>query len=215
MRQRGWVNAALGVVVAAGILGAAVRFWPASEAGATVIAPPSRVVDPSVPEAKLLDSVLSVEGWRDFGNPVGFAYVPKSRPPGLTDLTPGNPPDLTGGSHRGSGNGALLDAYHLEVDGRRVMVAVEFSAGPTSTCADVAGLTAATCVRDDKPITPEPDDVALRHTTAYLTADSAAALTSAEAEAAKRFWATAPFVPVTEATWFTDLLVRAEAAVQK
>lgn len=70
-------------------------------------------------------------------------------------------------------------------------------------------------VRNTKPIRPEPDDVALRRTTAYFTADTSTALKSKAAEATKRFWATADFVPATDAVWFTDLADRAEAALQE
>nr|WP_221376683.1 hypothetical protein [Actinoplanes polyasparticus] len=212
MRPRSWVAGAIALVVAAGLT---VRHWPADEAAAGVIAPTPRSVDPSTPEAKLLDSVLYVDDWRRFGNPVGFTYVPESRPPGLIEISPGNPPNLSGGPHRGSGNGALLDGYRFSAGNARIFVVVEFAAGPTSTCTDVSDLSHAICVRSSKPIRPAPDDVALHQTTAYFTADSNAALKSTDAEIAKRFWATTDFVPATDADWFTDLIDRAEDATQE
>ncbi|MCM4079994.1 hypothetical protein [Paractinoplanes hotanensis] len=212
MRRRGWLAAAAGVLVATGL---AARHWPADEARAGVIAPPPRTVDSSVPDAKLLNSVLYVDDWRRFGNPAGFAYVPRSRPPGLIEISPGNPPNLSGAAHRGSGNGALLDGYRFRAGNARIFVVVEFAAGPTSTCADVSDLSHAICVRNSKPIRPEPDDVALRRTTAYFTANNSAALKSKEAGAAKQFWAEAEMVPAEDATWLTDLISRAEAAVLK
>ena len=203
---------AVAAVVLTGVLGATVWYRAGPGDASTVVAPEAQTVDPAAPEAKLLDSVLYVQSWRDFGNPVGFAYVPRTRPPGLVAIGPGNPPDLNGGSHRGSGNGARLDSYVLEIDGARVQAVVEFAAGPTSTCADTAGMTHAVCVRD-RQLDDDPADVGLRHTTVYFTAGSDAALTSAGAGAARRFWAGVAFVPVAEAGWYTDLVTRARAAV--
>ena len=205
-------EAALAAVVLAGAL--AVTTWYRADPGdaSTVVAPEPQIVDPAVPESKLLSGILYVQSWRDFGNPVGFAYVPRTRPPGLLDIGPGNPPDLTGGSHLGSGNGARLDAYTFRLGGARVHGVVEFAAGPTSTCADTEGMTHAVCVRD-KPLGGDPEDVGLRHTTVYFTAGSDAALRTPEAAAARRFWADVEFVPVAEARWFTDLAARARAAV--
>ncbi|MCY1142941.1 hypothetical protein OWR29_33525 [Actinoplanes sp. Pm04-4] len=205
------MNAAIAVVVAAGVAAAAGHYLQAGEAEATVVAPPNRTVDPAVPEARLLNSVLYIDGWREFGNPVGFTYVPKTRPPGLVDLNPGNPPNLSGGSHRGSGNGAQIDAYHL----KGLFVALEFAATPTETCANAQDPPRAICVRDNKPTVPDPADINLRYTTAYFTAGKPTTFKSKTTEAAKRFWSKVEMVPVQEAPWFTDLVTRAEASLQK
>ncbi|WP_250028390.1 hypothetical protein [Paractinoplanes maris] len=205
------MNAAIAAVVVIGVAAAVAQIRAADEAEATVIAPPHRTVDPAVAEARLLDSVLYVDDWREFGNPVGFTYVPKSRPPGLVSLGPGNPPNLSGGSHEGSGNGAHIDSYRL--DG--LFVAVEFSARPTETCTNAQDPPRAICVRDNKPTVPDPEDITLRHTTAYFTAGNTGNLKSKKADVAKRFWADAEFVPVTQAPWYNELVTRAEAAVQQ
>lgn len=178
-----------------------------------MVAPEPKMIDPSVPEYKLLDSVLYVDEWRAFGNPVGFTYLPKSRPPGLVSIGPGNPPDLSGGSHRGTGNGALIDAYDAKAGGSRVSGIVEFSARPTSTCDDVREMTHAVCVRSGKLANPSPTDPDVRYVTVYFTADNDAALTSAEAKKLGRFWAEVDMVPAGEAAWFTDAVTRARAAV--
>ncbi len=66
------------------------RAGAASEQAA--VAPEFSSVDPAVPEYRLLDSVLHIDEWRAFGNPVGFTSIPAARPPGLTGMGPGNPP---------------------------------------------------------------------------------------------------------------------------
>jgi hypothetical protein len=161
-----------------------------------------------------LNSVLYIDAWRRFGRPVGFFSVPKSRPPGLTSIGPGNPPNLNGGSHVGSGNGARIDSYHLELAGFRLFAFAEFSAGPTSTCKATKEIAQATCVRDGALSASAVTDTRYRHLTVYFTTDDASAVTTPEAQRAERFWADVEMVPVGEAQWFTDLAGRARAAVK-
>jgi hypothetical protein len=204
-----------GIVVALLAALAATAYWrstPAEEVE-RVVGPPPQSVDHTVPEAKLLDSVLYIDDWREYGKPVGFFYVPKSRPPGLTDIMPGNPPDLSGGSHVGTGNGARLDGYNVTAAGSRLSVIVEFAAGATSTCAWTKESAHAVCARNGRLRNIVPADPDYRHVTVYLTADSDAALETPQAMQIRRFWATTDLVPVGEAQWFTDLATRARASV--
>jgi len=190
------------VVALVAVVATGVSAWRRADAAhPAVVAPEFRSVDPTVPEAKLLDSVRYVDAWREFGNPVGFTSVPAVRPPGLTGVFPGNPPNLGGGSHRGTGNGASLDNYHVTVDGHRLSVVVEFSAEPTSTCADTEGMTAAVCVRNEA--------TGAGHVTVYLTGVHG----PVDIDEAQRFWADVEMVPVGEAAWFAGLAARARAAV--
>lgn len=205
-----------GIVVVL-VLAAAVGLAAWHRAGAAhesaAVAPEFAPVDPAVPEHRLLDGVLHIDEWREFGNPVGFSYLPAARPPGLTGVNPGNPANMSGGSHRGTGNGALIDAYHLRVGGHRLFVAVEFAAEPTSTCADTEGMNHAVCVRSGALPDPPPDDPDMKYMTVYFTADSNAALAAPESRKAGEFWADVEMVPAGEAAWFADLVARARAAV--
>lgn len=211
MGWRRFLRPVIAVAAVAVMLGA--FLWHragAAEQPAPVTAPDFQLVDPSVPEAKLLGDVLYLDEWRRFGKPVGFAYVPRNRPPGLTSVVPGDPPGPDGGIRR-TGNGATLDAYNFKAGGKRLFGAVEFAAEPTSTCADTAELNHAVCVRSGA-LSPAPADPGMRRLTVYLTADSDAALTGPAAEEIKQFWARTEMVPVGEAVWFTDLVARARAA---
>ncbi|GAA2625428.1 hypothetical protein [Paractinoplanes durhamensis] len=173
-------------------------------------APEFKTIDPSVPEAKLLTSVLYLDQWREFGKPAGFAYVPKTRPPGLTGMDPGNPPPLNGDTLLPSTEGRTIDGYHFTAGNTRLFAVVEIATEPTSTCTDTKGMTNALCVRDEH--LPTTTDPTARHRTAYFTADSQAALTAADE--ARRFWATTELVPSSEAAWLTDLTAKARAAAQ-
>jgi hypothetical protein len=194
-----WRGRAAVVVAAAAVVGVAAWHRAGAAREAVPVAPEVAVVDPSVPEAKLLNGVLYVDERRRSGEPVGFAHVPRERPPGLTDVTP----DLSGG-----GDSARTDSYRLTLGGSRVFVFVEFAARPTATCEDTRGMTHAVCVRTAE--LPEPG---VRYVTVYLTAGSAAVL--ADAGQVRRFWAGVDLVPVGEAAWFTDLVTRARAAVPR
>jgi hypothetical protein len=177
-----------------------------------VMAPSPESVDPSVPEAKLLNGVLYVDGWRRFGNPVGFDYLPRTRPPGLYSVGPGNPPNMNGGSHRGTGNGAIIDAYDFRFGTTRLFGVVEFAPDRTATCDNMKGETSSLCVRNKlNPSATDPDH---KWVTVYLTGDHAT-LTGPAGKEAQRFWADVDIVPLDQATWFTDLVARARAAVQK
>lgn len=215
MKSRKAVGSAVALAVAVGLMGVSVWHRATAEETSTLRTPALETVDPSVPEAKLLQSVLYIDTWRQFGNPVGFSYVPESRPPGLISVGPGNPPNLTGGSHRGASGGPVVDFYDSKVGGYRLFAVAKFSAGATSTCGDTKGMTHAVCVRDRVLSEPSPTDADVRHLTVYFTGDSDAVFTTTEAEKAKRFWADVEMVPVGEATWFTDLVRRARAAVQR
>ena len=201
------------LAIAVGFMGTSVWYRASAAREPTLVVPDSKIVDSSVPESKLLQSVLYVDEWWEFGNPVGFTYLPKFRPPGLVSVAPGNPPNLSGGSHRGTGNGALIDSYHFKVGGSRLQGVVEFSARPTSTCGAMKGVTHAVCVRNKALSNPSPTDPDIKYMTVYFTGYSDAALMSADAAKAKRFWANVDMVPIKEAAWFTDLVSRARAAV--
>ncbi len=201
------------LALAAGVVGVYAWRRPADQAQRPPAAPVIEPLDPSAPEFPLLSDVSYVDAWREFGRPVGFAYVPKSRPPGLTGVTPGDPHG--GGTPGGPQDGTRADAYTFELAGARVQAFAIFSVRRTDLCEDRKSDRHDPCVRDGEMSGAASADPGSRHLSVHFTASDEAALATPEAKAAKRFWGEVEMVPVAEAAWFTDLVARAKAAVLK
>jgi hypothetical protein len=185
--KRSHVVVALVLVVGLAVVGGIVHDRPD-----TVAAAEAPVVDETAPEHRLLQDALDID--RERG--AHFGYVPKTRPPGLLRMM--------GGS---GGPDGVADTYQFGAQQMHAIVLL--GAGKNRACADLAGT--ALCVRDSAGATP-----GLGHVTVYLTGNvsSTPKAGDPETEQAKRFWSATPMVPVADADWFADLVVRGRAATR-
>jgi hypothetical protein len=143
-------------------------------------------VSDAVPEHALLDNVLAIVAERDKGGR-NFSYVPRSRPPGLTDLGIADP------------SGTVTDAYRF--DDPDAMASVQFAAEPTDICDDLRA-EGRRCAR--RGTLPDPVEPALRHVSVYFSRPVD--------QGTQAWWSAVEFVPSGEAPWFTDLIAEAQAA---
>ncbi|MDR6325882.1 hypothetical protein [Actinoplanes couchii] len=157
-------------------------------------------MDPSVPDGRLLESVLVIEKARASGAP-GYSYVPMTQPAGLTEMS------------AGLQTGVVADSYTF--GDPSVWAVVEFSAEPTGTCEGIrSGGDAGRCVRQGAVETGRPG-TGFENVTVYFTDSGGVRSVSSESPqiaVAGKFWATVEFVPIDEAGWFSDLLSRARSA---
>jgi hypothetical protein len=162
--------------------------------------PDTRAVDTSLPDGKLLESVLAIEAARATGAR-DYSYVPKTQPAGLTEMTPGLQ------------TGVVADSYTF--GDPSVWAVVEFSAEPTGTCAGIRrGDDPGRCVRQGTIAAARPG-TAFENVTVYFTDSGGAGPGAGEPSAvaaAERFWSSVEFVPIEQAAWFSELLSRARSA---
>jgi hypothetical protein len=151
------------------------------------------LVDPTLPNHELLDSVLAIVAARAGADPQ-FSYVPQTPPPGLRRMT-------------GGSTDPIMDSYDMADPAIR-QASVQFSAQPGSTC---TATSAASCVRGG-PLHPAPPDPQFRYVSVHLHGDVTASPSRA---VAARYWSKVKLVPLAEAAWFTDLVTRAQAAPKR
>ena len=198
MRANRLTGTAVAVAAVAGAVGVAA--WNDAHAEPAGPAQPViEVVYDPVPDAELLNGVLYIDAYRRFGQPVGFRSVPKSQPPGLTEMQPGFA-DMPRGDFTLGNRGSSVDGYTFEAAGERIHAFVTVRPGEPQTCTESKDEPPRRCVRDDG------------EAAVSFTADSRAALATPQAEAARKFWAEVEMVPIDEAGWFADLAARGHAA---
>lgn len=166
--------------------------------------PTFQAVDESVPEHQLLDDALYITAWRQSGLVRNNAVVPKNRPPNLTRI------------HLGSDGEAITDTYQFGEHGLQAIVA--YSAKPNSLCENAEeGQVPALCVRDGAMTGTAGGSGDFRYLTVYFTGNVNGTPSTADPDTAnaQRFWADTDFVPISEAAWFTDLVNRGRAAIEK
>jgi hypothetical protein len=160
----------------------------------------ARSVDVSVPDHKLLDSVLEIVDARGKGSS-NFSYMPKTRPAGLVDMRGGGPAD------------PVVDSYTF--GDPKIWAHVEFAAQPTGTCSSIKkGDDPGLCVRQGT-IGTSKTDAKFQNVIVYFTdsGDDLPGLGQAQfIPAAEKFWSAVELVPTNEAVWFTELVSRAQAA---
>lgn len=163
------------------------------------------VVDESVPEYKLLQDALRIDLDRRAGESQHFALVPKTRPPDLLRMSIGS-----------DGTHSVVDTYQFGQQWLHSLV--ELAAQPTDTCEGIRDeQSSGMCVRDGSLTRVAPEMPSLRHVTVYFTGNVSTTpkVGDPETDRARTFWTEVEMVPLDEAAWFTDVVTRGRAALQR
>jgi hypothetical protein len=158
------------------------------------------VIDPVVPNHKLLETALMISDARQAGVS-NFSYVPENAPQDLRQM------DM------GGGGGLTVDAY--KIDGGAINAFVQFSSDSKSGCSYMAsGQNSGLCVREGRNTAAASEDSDFSFVSVYLTAREGGTpdTDDAEVKAAERYWARVQFTPVDKSPWFGRLVADARVA---
>jgi hypothetical protein len=194
------------VAVVAGVLGLALPRLLADEPAKPALQPS---VDESVPEYKLLQDVLRIDFDRQAGGGQRYALVPKTRPPDLLRMN-------IGSIVTADGVETVMTGYQFGQQWLHALV--EVAAKPTKTSEYVrTDHKRAMWVRNDAVPERAAGTPRFRHVTVYFTGNvnTAPKAGDPETERARKFWREAEMVSLDEAPWFTNLLTRGRAALQR
>jgi predicted membrane-bound mannosyltransferase len=174
----------LGVCAGIGVLGQVRR---ARREAAAERAAEQRAAAVEASKTPLQKAAATIELTRRTGEVAHFAVVPKVQPPGLTGME----------AFGNTASDGVTDIYSYG----RLKVFVRYTADPgPRPCFEH------TCLRDGAVGFVTADAPSLAHASIWLTGTPS----PPDETAVRRFWTKTTWVPIAEATWFTDLAIQGE-----